>query len=602
MALPSDEIRAEYAESVPVYVRAEGDAWALVLTATDEVLSTHETPREALTSSLDREDVKARVKRANLRSDGEPDGVWRWLDASAEEDEPIGESRITAGSLWEMAAGLNMRASAIPINGGGAPDGGYKASDPHGDAYNHDGAHPANGWAHVGAIVIESDGRTHLYLYGELLPEIAREVDRGRLAYGSIFMGFASVDEANNFAVIGAVLISHALTNDPAVTTLTAGSERTRRGAAVRSRRTTTMSQTHLEIARDKNRKPAERVRAAIEHASARDAISVAARGPIGDMLVAVMEALGISEADLLTNPWAVEDSMYGLVNAAKFEAKMEAKKPAGPPPPAAGGSASQRSRAARAKGEEPEEPVEGAGEDDAKAAITAWGREVLGKPEATYEEVMAELDARKAEIGAALGTDTAEAGEGEEEPETEEEDEEAAEREPDVSTPEARAQVRALIRGGKAKPRAVEAAARALAKRSERDDMRAWILDELAKIKRSLDPKTLEEYVDIGVTAGQPVVRQLVKALNQPPQVDPMQGAAAAGARADANPETQTAAYDACMDQAQRELDAEEAKRAKAERRQPRAHERHDIRARAQKLAREQFPELFVEAAAPAR
>ena len=116
MALPTDELRSTYAATVPVYVRATEAGYELVDTATDEVLGTYETPKQALWNALEREDVAALVKRANLRSNGTPDGEWRWLDASATEDEPIGGSRITDASLWEMAAGLNARKSAIPIN------------------------------------------------------------------------------------------------------------------------------------------------------------------------------------------------------------------------------------------------------------------------------------------------------------------------------------------------------------------------------------------------------------------------------------------------------------------------------------------------------
>src|SRR5690606_13573297 len=137
-------------------------------TASDEALSTHETPRQAMIAALKIDNVASLNKRANLRDDGEPIGVWRWLDASAAEDEPVHGSRITAESIWEMAASLNGRKSAIPINGGGAPRAGLGDSAPHGDAYTG-GDHLANGYAHLAVPTLDETGRTHLFLRSELL-------------------------------------------------------------------------------------------------------------------------------------------------------------------------------------------------------------------------------------------------------------------------------------------------------------------------------------------------------------------------------------------------------------------------------------------------
>jgi hypothetical protein len=445
MALPTDELRSEYAAAAPVYVRAAGASYELVDTASDEALGTFDTPKQALKQALEREDVEALVKRENLRTNGEPDGVWRWLDASATEDEPIGKSRIDDASLWEMAAGLNARKSAIPINGGGAPEG-YVASEPHGDAKNKDGAHPANGWAHLGLIVVETDERTHLYLYGELLPEVAKEVDRGRLAYGSIFFAFESADEENNYAVSGATLISHALTNDPAVTTLVAGSERHGLSGANVAYRSRKMSLSkHETNARDAKQTPKARVRAALDHLAATNQ-----RGPIGEMQTKVAVLLGVTEMDLASNPWAMEDSVHALKIAAQFEKKIEASAPPVPPAPPSGEVAAEARSAGkltisvehdgeslaiiatrdvvavaagRAAGDRRsalaacirmrltslgKRAEELSPEDDAKIGqLLAWAREVLGKPEATVADVLAELDARKEEVGKVLGTDT---------------------------------------------------------------------------------------------------------------------------------------------------------------------------------------------------
>lgn len=404
MAKTLDELRAEYAEAAPVYVRAAGDSYELVDTASGETLGTFETPRQALWNALERSDVSAIVKRANLRTDGEPDGEWRWLDASATEDEAIGGSRITEPALWEMAAGLNERKSAIPINGGGAPDG-FVQSESHGDAYKG-GDHPANGWAHVGLIVYEAD-RAHLYLFAELLPEIAREVDRGRLAYGSIFFAFEEADEDDDYGVSGAQLISHALTNDPAVTTLTAGSERRRNNGGSTQRLAFRSMEAMMakpvdaldalaRTARDKTKTPRERMRAALEHMQ-----KSGVRGPIRDLLVKVSEMLGVSEADLAMNPWALEDCVYGLQIASKFEAKIEASTPPTAAAAPADVMAERSTLRMQIDGMTPEES------DANHAGFIEWGRKVLGKSDAPAGDVLAELQAVTAQVGAALGTDT---------------------------------------------------------------------------------------------------------------------------------------------------------------------------------------------------
>jgi hypothetical protein len=57
-----------------------------------------------------------------------------------------------------------------------------------------------------------------LYLWAELLPDVAREVDVGRVAMGSVHFAYDSTEDDG--AARGCVLVSHALTNTPAVTTL----------------------------------------------------------------------------------------------------------------------------------------------------------------------------------------------------------------------------------------------------------------------------------------------------------------------------------------------------------------------------------------------
>lgn len=173
--------------------------------------------RATLREALDAARATMRAKAAFLRDPDSGDlvGAWRWLPATEEESAPIGGVRIDATAIDEMAASLNDRSTPIPIDGGPAPHG-MLASEVHGTAF--DSGTPANGWAHAAVSVAGDDGRVELYLWAELLPSVAREIDAGRLAMGSVHFGCERVEEDG--APRGCVLISHALTNTPAVTTI----------------------------------------------------------------------------------------------------------------------------------------------------------------------------------------------------------------------------------------------------------------------------------------------------------------------------------------------------------------------------------------------
>lgn len=532
--MPTDETRAAHAALVPVYVRAEGDAWALADTATDETLSTHDTARQALVAASKREDVQVLGKRANLREDGEPIGVWRWFDASAEEDESIGGSRITAESIWEMAASLNERRSAIPINGGGSVRG-LGDSAPHGDAVTG-GDHLANGFAHLGFPVIDETGRAHLFLRGELLPEIAAEFDLGRLAYGSIRFGFDEVDEADDYAVKGAVLISHALTNDPAVTTLTAGSERRR-------------SSEHANVACRTRRsfmanKPA------------------AQRGPIADVLAKIASMLGITTEQLEENPWAVSDAVYTLQNGAKVEEILEAADVE--PAPAEGESEDEaRARAVlrslRAVREV--EDVEPEAVDPMLEGFIAFGREVLGKPDAEPAEVLGELNSRKDEITAALAPETEPAAEGE--------------------TAEEQRSRGALSRARQRADKA-ERELRAASAKVQRFETREWLEAEIDKRGIAVPKKQREQYLALAIEKGRDVVGLILDARNAPPTGSPL----------DDEEEPVAAPVSQCDAIALCEDEAAQVERARDPKVAPQI-----IYARAQRIAEKRWPTLFNQA-----
>ena len=149
--------------------------------------------REALDSLLADEDFRPRA--GILRADGEAVGVWRWLDATAEEPTPAPDgSQVTRDVIATMAARLNA-SSPAPMDGG--------TSEAH-QQLRETSTH-ADGFAHVGAEVRDRSSRWHLFLYCEIAPDVARAIDAGRLSYGSI--GFTEDGR----------LLQHALTNVPAV-------------------------------------------------------------------------------------------------------------------------------------------------------------------------------------------------------------------------------------------------------------------------------------------------------------------------------------------------------------------------------------------------
>jgi hypothetical protein len=177
--------------------------------------SSHATLRAALDAARGKVPCAAKVPFLRNPDTDAVNGAWRWLPATEEEPVAIGGVRIDAKAIEEMAASLNARATPIPVDGGPTPTG-MLASQVHGTAHSG-GATPANGWAHCGVVVLGADGLHELYLWAELVPSVAREIDAGRIALGSVHFGFGRLDGE---APRECVLVSHALTNDPAVTSL----------------------------------------------------------------------------------------------------------------------------------------------------------------------------------------------------------------------------------------------------------------------------------------------------------------------------------------------------------------------------------------------
>ena len=563
---------AAFAGGVPVYVTATDDGYVVMETSTDEpLLGPFETPRLALFAALQELEVLADVVNApNLHTDGEPDGEWRWLDATAVEDTPYGGVRISEQTIWELAQSLNARGSAVPINGGPTPEG-MEPSAPHGDAY-FGGDHPANGYAHVGVPVLHADMRLHLWLYSELIDIVAAEIDRGRLAYGSVYFAYEDLDESAG--AVGSVLISHALTNDPAVTTLTAGSARVRiamrNGTARRTARSipwrSTMNEEQiaalLETARNSELEVAERM-------TAGRSLLLAARGPIAEHYEAIANAIGVTPEERASNPWALEDAIYAFEVGAIAEARLAAMQARADDDEEEEGGA--QPRAARDASEDAFDPA-------------AWSEEMvnqlrvtLNAPEATPAELAALLNAHSESISALLQEDTG-ISEDElpvEEPSTEEE---PAEPEPEASAD-----------GGDAADGGTEA----LQARVDFFETRDWLDAECAARELELEEDTRERWVAIALESGRSVVEELISQRHAPPQgtVTPERRQARSAAAAGPTPTTPTEAYDACMEDARAELEEEEAATAAREGRAVRKVERHYVRALAQTKAAQRYP-----------
>lgn len=231
-------------------VRETAQGWEVV--AGDRVLGAHASLTVALDMVLRALLADSARKRPILCdvATHEPNGAWRWLPASAEEraqDWPDG-GWIDRTSLVEAAESLNVAVNPIPIDGGPTPPG-MLPSAVHGSELSGGGV-PANGWAHY-AVVCDTRSGAELYVWAELVPAVAAEVDAGRLAFGSVAFAFTGLTDEG--AMRGVEYVSHALTNRPAVQTMTPstsvrGNDNQRVTVrSVRARLTTTRSSMPIE-------------------------------------------------------------------------------------------------------------------------------------------------------------------------------------------------------------------------------------------------------------------------------------------------------------------------------------------------------------------
>lgn len=304
------------------------------------------TLRAALDSLLADNDY--RPKRGILRDEsGHEVGQWRWLDATAEESAPAPDgSQVTRELIATMAARLNA-GSPAPMDGGTSPaHAQLSATETRSDGY-----------VHTGVEVQDRAGRWHLFVYAETSPDVARDIDSGRLAYGSI--GFSSDGR----------LLQHALTNVPAVEGLAPNnSVRATAGVHFRSMRITMPK--------------------------------ISKRATLAEAEPMLLEMLGVSAEELGTK-------LVELAAAAKADAeKAAAEKPEPEMESAPVESAEAREQPAS---EEPGQRAVPGLEDQAAleafaSSVVGGMQDLFGKPEASPSELLDLFTASLAAFKGALG------------------------------------------------------------------------------------------------------------------------------------------------------------------------------------------------------
>jgi len=314
--------------------------------------------REALDAELAA--VATFEKPAYLRDPetGDENGQWRWLPACSVEPQAVRGIRIDAEAIHEMADSLNTMPRAIPIDGGPTPPG-MLPSEVHGTPMTG-GATPANGRAHWG-VVVDGPGadEARLYLYSELVPVVATEVDAGRIAEGSVAFKPGSTDGELPRDI---TLNSFALTNDPAVQDLApANSVR----APMTSLTTATRARALKEIRMSKQKPSAPAAKITIRSKLAH------LRGPALDKLAQIAALLGVSIDDEMSeDAWESPtlDAIRVVREAAKAEKILSASPATPPAAPVAASASTRNAMPGDGNGAQPPPPPP-AGTDATKAA-----------------------------------------------------------------------------------------------------------------------------------------------------------------------------------------------------------------------------------------
>lgn len=213
--------------------------------------------------------------------------------------------------------------------------------------------------------------------------------------------------------------------------------------------------------------------------------------------------------------------------------------------------------------------------------ALEEWAQGVLdnlrmifGKPEAPIDEVLAELQAREEELMAMVS-----------------DEEESEDMPPEDVEAQADTIAASLVLRMQHQRDAARRDRRELRAKVALYETREWLDAELGKRQKTLAKGKHEQYVQIAIKSGREVVEAFLDDLNMPPAVNPLDSVQTPRGE---DVRTVRDAWDACEDDAFRELTEREAKKAERERRRPMTIPPHIIRARAQDLAVERYPSLF--------
>jgi hypothetical protein len=130
-----------------------------------------------------------------------PAGVFKWLDATAEESTAASDgSQVTRSDIEESAASLNAGRPVL-------------VDREHESVFLSPRKAETLGWAHRAVLVERTDRNRelHMFLRCELLPEVASDIESGKWPFGSVY-----ISKENGRAQ----LMSHAITRYPVQSTL----------------------------------------------------------------------------------------------------------------------------------------------------------------------------------------------------------------------------------------------------------------------------------------------------------------------------------------------------------------------------------------------
>lgn len=386
----AEEIAAFKADAPPPapYLIQTDKGWDLA-DAEGVVLGSYKTRADAFDGLMETEwyeTVRAR-KPEYVISDEAPT---LWFDAAKVEPmEAVAGGRVTEKGIDDMVRNLAEERTPIMI------DGASGISEAHESVWSS--VARAVGWCYVGVKALHKDG-AHIWLFGEVHPEVYEQIERGELKYGSIAFMEADVHRYTG-EEIGMHLISYALTNRPYIDGLlphdTSQKTTALLGELLAPRSRSTYNDGAARLARTRSReteitmptKPTKKNPAG-------------ARATMEEVAGALMTMLDIPED---TEADKVGDLM--LAKVAEWKAAWDAAQAAKPPPP----KPPKEGDKGRAEGEPPPPPPGAGGEGDAagdtfKSEVVTILKDIFGQAEADEAALLDLLKASKEAFKGAIG------------------------------------------------------------------------------------------------------------------------------------------------------------------------------------------------------